>query len=116
MVSCKNNLLHLHVAFVGTGYLNADMCAFEASQKHQSRAQLADSSKAFTAKRELPFVDVRRVIFYSWCRQLNEHCTPLKLTHYTLSLHFQKLEWKTVVGQFALEYLNKHSLQAGFIN
>jgi len=39
------------------------MTKFESSWKDESRAQSADSSKAFTATRELSIVDVRRVIF-----------------------------------------------------
>ena len=40
-----------------------------------------------------------------------------QIKHSTLRLHFQKLEVKeTVIGQCALDYLNNHSLHAGYIN
>jgi len=52
--------------------------------------------------------------FWNYCRLLNAHGKPLKPKHSTLMLHFQKLE--SVVGQFALKYLNNKSLHAGYRN
>jgi len=37
--------IHYFVMFVETSYLNTDMCKFESSQKEESRAKSADSSK-----------------------------------------------------------------------
>jgi len=65
------------------------MRKFKSSQKDESRAQSADSSKAFTVTQELSIVIVRRVIFYSWCGPLYVQSTPLKLKRSTLGLHFQ---------------------------
>jgi len=36
----------LVVSHVESNYINTDMCKFESSQKHESRTQSADSSKA----------------------------------------------------------------------
>jgi len=38
---------------VELSYWNTDMCKFESSQKYESRAQSADSSKAFSKPRAL---------------------------------------------------------------
>jgi len=42
--------------------------------------------------------------------------TPLKLKHSTLGFTFKSWNEETVVGKFALEYLNNQSLHAGYIN
>jgi len=40
-----------YVAFVGTSYMNIDMCKFEPSQVEERRAQLADSLKSSSKPR-----------------------------------------------------------------
>jgi len=84
------------------------MSKFESSQKDESRAQSADSSKVFTVNRELSSIDVRRVIFYNWCRPLKCALHTFEATAFNTYAALSKAGMKEncrLVGQFALEYL-----------
>jgi len=54
----------LLLSLVEWSYLNTDMRKFESSQKHESRAQLADSSKAYKKRRAFYWLPCNKIWKY----------------------------------------------------
>jgi len=80
-MSYKNNLLDwfasLPPLWGPATWIGLQICAISNHRKKIKADPTPDSPKAFTVNRELSIVDIRRVIFWNWCRLLNAHCTPL---------------------------------------
>jgi len=81
------------VAFVEISYLNADMCKFESLQKEDSRAQSADSSKAYN-KLWAVTADVQsKHCAFFWETVVQNYFNEAKYLCYRWSLRLNGLLW-----------------------
>jgi len=78
------------VTFVESSYLDIDMCKFESSQKDESKAQSADSSKAFSKPRALNFYLDRSYYLKPTKGQAQRTCVLPRVDHNQNSASFKK--------------------------